>query len=215
MYSHSGRLIKPFSVSSRRSNRYKRRRVVRGHNPSVETWFSSLAYYSRSLWLRLALLPPFKRTVAQVESDIASISSQVTTLDNDIKGFPASGLVGALVLAAAFPSACFHVLLSINGQKATGSVSEADANTILKSVMAFEPTILDALTQIATKKAAFDALPVGGLSALVLQDLQNLKTFTDGFSSALITSAPVRLCCRLERTTNIDNGFTTAIAAYE
>jgi hypothetical protein len=39
--------------------------------------------------------------------------------------------------------------------KATGSVSESDGTTILHSVEAFEPTILDALSQIAAKKADF------------------------------------------------------------
>lgn len=42
---------------------------------------------------------PFKRTVAQVEADIASISSQTTTLDNNIKSFanPGGTLAQALV----------------------------------------------------------------------------------------------------------------------
>lgn len=44
-------------------------------------------------------VPHAKRDVAQVESDIASISTQVTTLDNDINAFPATGgsLLNALV----------------------------------------------------------------------------------------------------------------------
>jgi hypothetical protein len=42
---------------------------------------------------------PVKRTVAQVEADIATISSQVTSLNNNIQSFPNSGgsLVNALV----------------------------------------------------------------------------------------------------------------------
>jgi hypothetical protein len=39
--------------------------------------------------------------------------------------------------------------------KATALVSESDATTIIHSVEAFEPTILDALSQIAAKKADF------------------------------------------------------------
>jgi hypothetical protein len=54
--------------------------------------------FSLSL-LAASVATPLKRTVAQVESDIANISSQVTTLDNNIKAFPGSGLAGALVPA--------------------------------------------------------------------------------------------------------------------
>lgn len=47
-----------------------------------------------------------KRTVAQVESDLAAISAQVTTLDTDINAFPATGgtITEALVL--------YHILTS-------------------------------------------------------------------------------------------------------
>lgn len=48
--------------------------------------------------------PNFKRTVAQVEADIANISSQVTSLDTAINAFPGSGLAGALVRC----SLCLH-----------------------------------------------------------------------------------------------------------
>jgi hypothetical protein len=76
--------------------------------------------FSLSL-LAAAVATPVKRTVAQIEADIANIASQVATLDNDIKAFqieadianisfqvatldndirafPGSGLVDALVL---------------------------------------------------------------------------------------------------------------------
>lgn len=52
-----------------------------------------------------AVSSPTKRTVAQVESDIASISTQVTTLDNDITAFPNTGgsLINALVTTLCLP----------------------------------------------------------------------------------------------------------------
>jgi len=52
----------------------------------------SLATYSAGL------SPPFaKRTVAQVQADIADISSKVTALDNAITSFPSTG--GSLITA--------------------------------------------------------------------------------------------------------------------
>jgi hypothetical protein len=49
------------------------------------------------LLLTASLGTPLKRTVAQIEADIASITTQVTTLHSGVQDFPASGLVGALV----------------------------------------------------------------------------------------------------------------------
>ncbi|KAJ7611149.1 hydrophobic surface binding protein [Mycena rosella] len=165
-----------------------------------------------------AFATPVKRTVAQVEADIASISAQVTTLDNAIKAFPATG--GSLVAALTIHTDATSLETTLNqgtsDVTATGTVSEADGRTILSAVEAFEPTILDALTQIAAKQPAFAALPIGGIPALILQDLQTLKTDTVNFSNALIANAPADL--KAEATTltnNITNGFNTAIAAYQ
>ncbi|KAJ7844170.1 hydrophobic surface binding protein [Mycena leptocephala] len=170
--------------------------------------------FSLSL-LAATVATPFKRTVAQIEADIANISSQVTTLDNSIKAFPGSGLAGALGIHSAAGTLQTTLNNATSDVKATGAVSESDGTTILHSVEAFEPTILDALSQIATKKASFDAQPIGGLSALVLQDLKNLNASTNAFSNALIAAAPADL--KTEATTivtNINAGFASAIKAY-
>ncbi len=42
------------------------------------------------------------------------------------------------------------------------------------------------------KKAAFDGLPVGGISGLVLQDLTGLRQSTADLSSGLLAKSPVR-----------------------
>jgi hypothetical protein len=108
------------------------------------------------------------------------------------------------------------VITTLNGAvtdvTATSQLSEADGRTILSSVEAIEPTILDALTNIVVKKPAFvrvyfsllagperlttslflqAALPIGGLPALILQDLKNLKTATVAFANGLVSIAPV------------------------
>jgi flagellar motor component MotA len=49
------------------------------------------------LLLTASLATPLKRTVAQIEADIASITTQVTVLHSAVQDFPASGVVGALV----------------------------------------------------------------------------------------------------------------------
>ncbi|KAJ7106663.1 hydrophobic surface binding protein A-domain-containing protein [Mycena epipterygia] len=161
---------------------------------------------------------PVKRTVAQVEADIASISTQVTTLDNAINAFSNTG--GSLTAALAIHTDATNLEGTLNkgttDVAATGTVDEADATTILNSVVAIEPVILNALQGIAAKEPAFAALPIGGIPALILADLQTLKTNTTSFATALINAAPADL--KAEATAisnNITAAFNTAIAAYE
>ncbi|KAJ7484828.1 hydrophobic surface binding protein [Mycena galericulata] len=158
-----------------------------------------------------------KRTVAQVEADIATISTQVTTLDNAIEAYPTSG--GTLLAALTIHSDATTLITTLNSATTdvtnTGALAEADARTILNSVEAIEPTIFDALTDIVTKQASFAALPIGGIPALILQDLTNLKTATVAFAAALVSNAPADL--QAEATTvedNITAAFDPAIAAY-
>jgi hypothetical protein len=69
-----------------------------------------MVHLARLLFLSVSLVTIvfgnlLKRTVTQIEGDIANISSLVNILCDDINGFPASGLAGALVInAAAYPS---------------------------------------------------------------------------------------------------------------
>ncbi|KAJ7752474.1 hydrophobic surface binding protein [Mycena maculata] len=179
-----------------------------------------MVYFSR-LFLSLSLVAaslaaPAKRTVAQVEADIATISSQVTALDNDINGFPASGLLGALDIHSAAGTLETALDQATSDVTATGPLDEADGTTILNAVEAIEPTIINALTSISTKQADFAAEPISGLSALVLVDLQTLQTDTDGFGNALIANAPADLVATAQTIlANINAAFSTAIAAYE
>ncbi|KAJ7487852.1 hydrophobic surface binding protein [Mycena latifolia] len=168
--------------------------------------------------LAVAVTSPVKRTVAQVEADIATISTQVTALDNAINAFPNTG--GSLAAALAIHTDATSLETTLNKATtdvtSTGTVDEADGRTILNSVEAFEPTILDALKGIAAKEPAFAALPIGGIPALILQDLQTLKTDTINFSNALIANAPSDLKSEAtDLTNNITAGFNTAIAAYQ
>ncbi|THU93634.1 hydrophobic surface binding protein [Dendrothele bispora CBS 962.96] len=158
-----------------------------------------------------------KRDVPTILADISKISSQVTTLDNAINAFPDSG--GSLVNALAIHTDATNLVSSVNtatsDTTANGAFNEADGQTILNAVQAIEPTILDALTAIAAKQPAFAALPIGGIPALVLQDLKNLDAGTTAFSNALIANAPADLVPQAtDIQTTIGNAFDTAIAAY-
>ncbi|KAJ7676209.1 hydrophobic surface binding protein A-domain-containing protein [Mycena rosella] len=158
-----------------------------------------------------------KRTVAVVEADIAKISTQVTTLDNAIEAYPLTGgsLLNALTIHTDATTLITTLKTATADVTANGALDEADGRTILTSVEAIEPTILDALTDIVIKKPAFAALPIGGLPALILQDLTNLKASTVAFAAALVANAPADLVT--EATTvqgSITAAFDPAIAAY-
>jgi hypothetical protein len=71
-------------------------------------------------------------------------------------------------------------------------VSETDGRTILNDLEALETPIKTGLTNIVAKKPAFQALPVGGLVALVKQDIFDLKNNTDAFGAACLAACPVR-----------------------
>jgi Hydrophobic surface binding protein A len=62
--------------------------------------------------------------------------------------------------------------------KSTGALRDADATTILHSLQAIQPTIVDALNAIVAKMPAFQGLPIGGVTALVKQDIGNLNSNT-------------------------------------
>lgn len=158
-----------------------------------------------------------KRTVAQVESDITNIATQVNALDSSIKAFPDTGgtLLSALAIHSSATSLLSTIQTATTDTTATAAFSEGDGATILAAVEGFEPTILDALTAIVAKQPAFQALPIGGIPALVLQDLQNLNSGTTAFENALIAKSPADLLAQAnDIKTSIGNAFTTAIAAY-
>ncbi|KAF7314382.1 Hydrophobic surface binding protein [Mycena kentingensis (nom. inval.)] len=159
---------------------------------------------------------PTKRTVAQVETDLRNIATQVQTLDTQIRGFPASGLAGALAIhnsAAPLNTAIQQCTTDVNN---TGAVGDADSIAILGIVQGFLPNILDALSRISMDRAAFDAQPIGGLSALVRVDLQNLSASTQALSNALAANAAA---AEKPAATSIESvlatAFATAIAAYQ
>ncbi|KAG6906215.1 hypothetical protein DXG01_015154 [Tephrocybe rancida] len=143
---------------------------------------------------------PFKRTVAQVEADVAKISILATAFDNAIKSFASSG-VGSLADA-------------LN----TGPLSEVDARNILAGIEGFGPTIVDALTNIIDKKAAFEGLEIASIPGLIFSDLTNLNTSSAAacfnFEAELIGAAAVLLPEARQTQSIVTDAFNRAIAAY-
>ncbi|KAI0321396.1 hydrophobic surface binding protein [Amylostereum chailletii] len=175
---------------------------------------SSILAFSFAL---VAIATPLKRDATTVESDIASISSQVSTLDAAITAFPSTG--GSLVNALAIHTDATNLDTTVKSATTdtTGSAAftETEGNTILTAIQALQPLITTTLSDIVAKKPAFDGLPIGGISALVLQDLKSLSTDTAAFETALIAKAPADLQAQSQTVSDtINAAFTSAIAAY-
>ncbi|KAJ6454217.1 hydrophobic surface binding protein [Mycena sanguinolenta] len=160
-----------------------------------------------------------KRDAGTIEADVATIASEVTTLDNAIEAFPLTG--GTLLAALNIHSDAVALVNLFWAQGvsmidfASEPLSEADCETILAAVEAIEPIILDALRDIIAKKPAFAALPIDGLTALILQDLENLEAATVDFTSALVDICPADLEPEeIQLSQNITAAFVPAIDAY-
>ncbi|KAG5649748.1 hypothetical protein H0H81_002204 [Sphagnurus paluster] len=158
-------------------------------------------------------------TVADVQADIALISSRLSTLDKSIAAFTLPG--GTLAQALAVHNNAVSLGTAIDkGTTDTKAVTptplaDADGRAILDAFESLEPTINSALNGIIARKAAFTALPIGGIPALVKQDLANLSGSTAALEAALISSTPEGLVDEATALkTRIDSAFAVAIAAY-
>ncbi|KAG7087017.1 hypothetical protein E1B28_012995 [Marasmius oreades] len=164
-----------------------------------------------------ALATPLKRDVPTVKADIDNISTQVTNLDAKLTAFPDRGgsLKGALDIHQAAGTLDTSLKKGASDTQATPTPSEADSQAILASVEKFKPAILDALKVIVAKKPAFQALPLPGITAVVLQDLKTLSTDAGALADALIAKSPADLVDKANKIkSDLSSAFTTAIAAY-
>ncbi|KAF8585461.1 hypothetical protein K439DRAFT_1343284 [Ramaria rubella] len=160
-------------------------------------------------------VPHNKRTVAQVEADIATISTAVTNLNNAINAFTSESLTDALAIHDQAGTLETAINTGTTDVQNTGAVDETDATSILNAVNAIQPTIIAALDAIITKKTLFEDLPLAGVAGLVKQDLGTLNTDTSAFEAALIAAAPTDLQANATAIkTAIDAAFSAAIAAY-
>ncbi|KAJ7747184.1 hydrophobic surface binding protein [Mycena maculata] len=165
--------------------------------------------------LGLALV--VQRDATQVEGDLTKISAQVTTLDNAILAFPETG--GTLTQALFVHNDA--IILDTDIKTATTDATAsgpfgAASDAILDQVQNLEPLIDKTLNDLIAKKAAFAALSVGGITALVLADLETLQKDTELLASALENKISANDLAALKAATaTIDGYFNQAIAVYK
>ncbi|KAJ7795272.1 hydrophobic surface binding protein [Mycena olivaceomarginata] len=163
----------------------------------------------------LSLAAVIKRDAATVEKDLAVLTGQVMALDNAAQAFPLSG--GTLAEAMTVHTSAVNVISTLTNaasdEQAVDTFSETEGQAILAALEGFEPNILDFLQNTVVKKPAFALFP--GVTALILQDLNNYLTAGIAFGSTLFNKAPADLDARVAqfRTTTV-SAFEVAIDAY-
>lgn len=166
------------------------------------------------LALTAAATPILRRDPATVDNDITQkISPQITQLNNDISGFPASGVNGALTINADVKTLVSIVEGTISDIKETGFFGAAPGLTILNDIQSLVPTLEAALTQIESQYEAWAGIPGG--TSLILSDLQSLNTVFTYFLNAVNAAEPLLLKAGgLAIQTQLAGAFDSAIAVY-
>jgi hypothetical protein len=166
------------------------------------------------LALTAAATPILRRDATTVQNDITQkIGPQITTLNNDVSGFPASGLTGALAIHSDVQELVSTVKGTISDIQNTGSFGTVSGTTILANIQELVPTLLSTVVSIGLQYEAWAAIEGG--TALILSDLQNLNTVFTDFSNAVNAAEPLLLKAGgIAIQVQIRGAFDTAIAAY-
>ncbi|KAF3391679.1 hypothetical protein F1880_007726 [Penicillium rolfsii] len=167
-----------------------------------------------ALALTATATPVLRRDAAQVGNDITEkIKPEIKTLYNDVQGFPASGLTGALTFQKDAQVLITTVNDATHDVKSSGSFSEDDGETILADLQMLTSPLLGTLSALASQADAWEKIPTG--PALVLSDLKGLNaTFVD-FVNALLAASPADQAPSITSfKTQMVGGFIAAIDAY-
>ncbi|KAF3401573.1 hypothetical protein F1880_009995 [Penicillium rolfsii] len=166
------------------------------------------------LALTAAATPILRRDVTTVQNDITKkIGPQLSTLNNDVKGFPASGSTGANTIHGDFEHLVTTVDSTIRDIKSTGSFGTVSGTTIIANLQTLVPKLLETLVDLGLQEPSWEDIQGG--KQLVLSDLRSLNAAMDNFMNAVTAAEPLLLKAgSLAVKTQIDGGFATAIAAY-
>lgn len=101
--------------------------------------------------LGFALSSPIdKRTAAEVEADIATVSSDLTSFNTAINAFTGS-LIQALSLLTSYNTLASAITAATSEVTSTGALSSADSATIYADVDSLTAQITDTLTDATAK----------------------------------------------------------------
>ncbi|KAL1850762.1 hypothetical protein Daus18300_012770 [Diaporthe australafricana] len=160
----------------------------------------------------LALSSPIdRRTAAQIETDIATVSSDLTSFNTAINAFTGS-LLQALSLLTSYNTLASAITTATSEVTSTGALAAADSATIYTSVSSLTAQITDTLGDATAKYSVVNS---AGYTSTVCSALTTLSTDSDAFFTALegtISSAYTSQVDALQAT--VASGFASTISAY-
>ncbi|KAL6832830.1 hypothetical protein V8C40DRAFT_262682 [Trichoderma camerunense] len=174
---------------------------------------------TKFLWLALTATSATAAAIVQrdavtVENDITQkIGPSWTTLDNDIKSFPNSGLTGAIAIQADFTNVIAALDKTTSDIKSAGSFGVVHGTTILASIQLLVPTYLTLLVRLGTQTSTWSAITDGRAS--ILKQLQLADAATSKFIDAVIAAEPLLLKPGgIAIKAQLTGALATAIAIY-
>ncbi|KAJ0117407.1 hydrophobic surface binding protein a [Diaporthe amygdali] len=160
----------------------------------------------------LAVASPIdKRTAAEIETDIATISSDLTSFNTAINAFTGS-LLQALSLLTSYNTLASATTTATSEITSTGALAASDSATIYASVSSLTTQISDTLSDATAKESVVAS---SGYTSSVCSALSTLSTDSDAFFTALegtIDSAYTSQVDALQAT--VASGFASTISAY-
>jgi len=147
-----------------------------------------------------------------VLSDIATLSTDLSTLTSEVNSFD-GGLLASLGVITAETALDAQILKTTATVKHSASFNNTEGQSIVLALAGLVTPITDSLTAISDKyetfKRAFESL-------IVLFDLKVLKAHTDDLVSALKEKVPAADANLLDSGSSIiDKAFNSTIAIYE
>jgi len=153
--------------------------------------------------------------IADIESDVAAVSSQVTKIDNLIRKYVDVGASIPQGLALRSEGLQLIKMLdkaTVNTNALRTPVSDSDARSLLVSLQNVEPVITGGHAFVVAHKPFTTA----GVRTLFRRNLANLQASTTAFSDALLRRAPANYVA--EGTAikkKIDDAFANTFAAFK
>ncbi|KAI7776831.1 hypothetical protein LA080_004425 [Diaporthe eres] len=162
--------------------------------------------------LGFALASPVeRRTAAEIEADIATISSDLTSFNTAINAFTGS-LLQALSLLTSYNTLASAITAATTEVTSTGALAAAESATIYADVDSLTAQISDTLSDATAKQSVVAS---SGYTSSVCSALSTLSSDADAFFTALegtIDSAYTSQVDALQAT--VASGFASTISTY-
>ncbi|KAJ8652114.1 hypothetical protein O0I10_012265 [Lichtheimia ornata] len=155
-----------------------------------------------------------RRGVPECAAGLTQVQSQLDVVTTGVNNWKVSdGYAGALKVQTEETKLEKNLDSAKSACTISGTVSEADADTILAQVDTLVPKVETALDSLVQKKSDFDQVLL--VTALVTKDIKNLKTKTDALDNALLSATPASYKDRANAyVKRINDAFAAAYTAY-